>query len=310
MTLYFVKRLVLLIPLLLAITLFAFLLLKAIPGDVVTNMVGERTPPEIVDQIRRQMGEDKSFFSQYVGYLSLLLQGNLGRSHITQRDVAEEIKNKLPNTIKLALSAMLIALPMGVALGMLAAYYRASYIGSLIDTITIASVSVPVFWAGLLLMLLFSLNLKVLPPSGTGGVAFVVLPALTLAIPAMATIARITKVSVIDALSMPCINTAVAKGLSPLRIGLVHVLKNAIIPIVTIVGLDIGSYLNGAVVTETIFGWDGIGRFTMEGILRRDYPVIVGSIITGATVFVLVNTLTDMLYHLLDPKIRFDVKSR
>ncbi len=305
----FIKTLSL-IPLLLGISFFCFLLLKLLPGDIAVNMVGDRSSPEIVEEIRRQMGADRDIIEQYVGYLRLLLQGNMGRSHITQREVFEEIRKKLPNTVRLALAAMLIALPLGVGIGLLSAYYRGSPLEVLLDTLIISSLSVPVFWGGLILILIFSLTFGLVPPSGTGGLAYLILPAFTLAIPAMATIGRITKASVIDALAMPCIRTATAKGLSPLRISIVHVLKNALLPIVTIVGLDIGSYLNGAVVTETIFGWDGIGRFTMEGILRRDYPVIVGSIITGATIFVVVNALTDMLYHIIDPRIRLDGKGQ
>ncbi len=307
---YLFIRTVSLIPLLLGISFFCFLLLKLLPGDIAVNLVGERSSPEIVEGIRQQLGADKDIFEQYVGYLSMLLQGNMGRSHITQREVFEEIKKKLPNTIRLAFAAMLIAIPVGVGIGLLSAYYRDRPLETILDTLIISCLSVPVFWGGLLLMLLFSLTFQLVPPSGTGGLAFLILPAFTLAIPAMATLARITKASVIDALAMPSIRTATAKGLRPLRICLIHVLKNALIPIITVVGLDIGSYLNGAVVTETIFGWDGIGRFTMEGVMRRDYPVIIGSIITGATIFVLVNALTDMLYHIIDPRIRFDAKGR
>lgn len=307
---YLFIRTVSLIPLLLGISFFCFLLLKLLPGDIAVNLVGERSSPEIVEGIRQQLGADKDIFEQYVGYLSMLLQGNMGRSHITQREVFEEIKKKLPNTIRLAFAAMLIAIPVGVGIGLLSAYYRDRPLETILDTLIISCLSVPVFWGGLLLMLLFSLTFQLVPPSGTGGLAFLILPAFTLAIPAMATLARITKASVIDALAMPSIRTATAKGLRPLRIYLIHVLKNALIPIITVVGLDIGSYLNGAVVTETIFGWDGIGRFTMEGVMRRDYPVIIGSIITGATIFVLVNALTDMLYHIIDPRIRFDAKGR
>ncbi len=307
---YFLKRMISLIPLLLGITFFAFALLKALPGDPVTNMVGERTSPEIVQELRRQIGADRPFIAQYAGYLNLLLQGNLGRSHITQREVAEDIKKKLPNTIKLAFAAIIIALPLGITLGMLSAYHSKGIIGRFVDAFTIGSLSVPVFWSGLVFMLVFGLTLKLLPPSGTGGAVFLVLPALTLSIPAMATIARVARTSIVESLSMPWVRTANAKGLNPLRVTLVHVLKNALIPIITIVGLDIGSYLNGAVVTETIFGWDGIGRFTMEGLLRRDYPVIIGSIITGATIFVVVNALTDVLYHIVDPRIRLDAKDR
>ncbi|MCX8070424.1 MAG: ABC transporter permease [Thermodesulfovibrionales bacterium] len=308
MIVYFIKRLLLVIPILLGITFFSFILLKNLPGDVVTNMIGERTNPELVEEMRRHIGQEKSLFSQYLGYLKLISEGNLGRSHITQRDVAKDIRQKLPNTIILALTAMLIASPFGILLGYLSAIYEKSTLGKMIDVFVISSISVPVFWGALILMLIFSLTLKMLPPSGTGGLNFLLLPSITLAIPAMATIARITKSSVIDVMSMPWIRTAHSKGLSPLRVNIIHVLKNALIPIITIIGLDIGSYLNGAVVTETIFGWDGLGRYTMEGIIRRDYPVILGSVIVGTTFFVIINAITDIVYHLVDPRIKHEGK--
>jgi ABC-type dipeptide/oligopeptide/nickel transport system permease component len=183
-------------------------------------------------------------------------------------------------------------------------------IGRCIDGCAMAALSVPVFWSAIIIMMVMSLQMKWFPPSGTGGIRFLVLPCLVLAIPAMATLCRVTKTAVVDVLRMPCILTARAKGLPQFSITAVHVLKNAVIPIVTVIGLDFGSYLNGAVVTETIFGWDGIGRFTMEGIIKRDYPVIMGCIIIGTVTFVVVNLITDLLYHALDPRIRIHVKDR
>jgi ABC-type dipeptide/oligopeptide/nickel transport system permease component len=155
-----------------------------------------------------------------------------------------------------------------------------------------------------LIMLFFSLRLKLLPPSGTGGLRFLILPSITLSLPALATLARITRSVTIEILEAPFINTARAKGITDFKINMVHVLKNALIPVITVIGLDFGSYLNGAVLTETIFGWDGIGRFTMEGIIKRDYPVIMGCVITGTVVFVVINMLVDIIYHYLDPRIR------
>ncbi len=176
--------------------------------------------------------------------------------------------------------------------------------------ISIGGLSIPVFWSAIIVMMLLSLKLKLFPPSGTGDLRFLILPAFVLSIPAMATLARVTQTSVMEIMRMPFMNTARAKGLRPRTINTVHLLKNALIPIVTIIGLDFGSYLNGAVVTETVFGWDGIGRFTMEGILKRDYPVILGCIIIGTIIFVVVNAVTDVLYHYLDPRIRLSVKER
>ncbi len=308
---YILKRLLLLIPLMFAITLFAFFLLKALPGDPVLGLVGERAGPEIIKNIRKELGTDKGFVSQYIGYLKLLLQGDLGRSYYTNRDVLTDISLKFPNTMMLAFAAMLVSIPLGIALGFLSALSanrRSRFLEKLIDTISISGLSIPVFWSAIIIMMIFSLKLKLFPPSGTGDIRFLVLPAVVLAIPATATLARVTKTTVIDILKMPYITTARSKGLSLTRINLIHVLRNAIIPIVTIIGLDFGSYLNGAVVTETIFGWDGLGRFTMEGIIKRDYPVIMGCIIVGTVVFVIVNLITDVIYHYLDPRIRLNVK--
>lgn len=298
------------IPLLLGITLLTFSLLKALPGDPVQGFVGERASPEIIESIRKEIGADKSFISQYAGYLKLLITGDFGRSYYTNRDVLTDIAMKFPNTMKLAFGAMFLAIPLGITIGYISAYRRGGFLERFMNTVSITGLSIPVFWSGIMIMLIFGLELKLFPPSGTGDIRFLVLPAVVLSIPAMATLARVTRTTVIDILGMPYINTAVAKGLPSLKISIIHVLKNAIIPIVTIIGLDFGSYLNGAVVTETIFGWDGIGRFTMEGIIKRDYPVIMGCIISGTVIFVVVNLITDVIYHYLDPRIRLHDKER
>lgn len=310
MAIYILKRLLLLIPLLFGITFFSFLLLKALPGDPVLSLVGERASPEIVENIRKEIGVDKSFTRQYIGYLKLLLHGDFGKSYYTNRDVLEDIITKFPNTMRLAFAAMIIATPLGIMLGYISAYKRGKFLDRVINAVSIAGLSIPVFWSAIIIMLFFSLKLKLLPPSGTGDIRFLVLPAFVLSIPAMATLSRVTKTTVVDILKKPYINTAKAKGLPSIKISIIHVLKNAIIPIVTIIGLDFGSYLNGAVVTETIFGWDGIGRFAMEGIIKRDYPVIMGCIIFGTVVFVVVNLITDIVYHYLDPRIRLHGKNK
>lgn len=307
---YILKRIALLVPLLAGITLCAFLLLRSIPGDPALSLVGERADPSVIDEIRREIGTDRSLPAQYAGYLSLLLRGDLGKSYYTRRDVFADMVEKFPNTLLLAVCAMLIAVPAGIVLGALSAFSRSDAVRRLVDGLSIAGLSIPVFWNGIMIMLVLSLILRLLPPSGTGGFQYVIMPAFVLAIPACATIARITKTSLEDVRSMPFIMTAHAKGLPPLRVTLIHVFRNAVIPVITIIGLDFGSYLNGAVVTETIFGWDGIGRFTMEGILKRDYPVILGCILLGTLVFVVVNLVTDVICHYLDPRIRLNAKER
>jgi ABC-type dipeptide/oligopeptide/nickel transport system permease component len=244
-------------------------------------MVGERASPEVIENIRKQIGSDRNIITQYVGYIKLLLGGEFGRSYYTNRLVAEDLALKIPNTMKLAFGAMLIATPLGIVLGFIAAYRSGTRLDRIITTVSVLGISTPVFWLGLLLMLLVSFKLKLLPPSGTGSIRFLILPALTLALPAVATLARVTRTS-----------------------------KNALIPIITVVGLDFGSYLNGAFLTETIFGWDGIGRFAMEGIIKRDYPVVMGTIIVGTLMFVLVNLIVDIMYHYMDPRIRMHMRSK
>lgn len=307
---YVFKKIALLVPLLFGITMITFSLTKALPGDPAFNLVGERSTPEIIEKVRREIGADKSVLRQYAGYVSLLARGEMGRSYYTNRSVFEDIKTKFPNTLALAVGAMSLAVPVGIILGLLSALNKDGAADRIISTISILFLSVPVFWSGLVLMLFFSLDLKLLPPSGTGGLRYMLLPSLTLSLPALATIARVTRVSVLEVVNTHYIRTARAKGLREKRINFVHVMKNALIPVVTVIGLDFGSYLNGAVLTETIFGWDGIGRFTMEGIIKRDYPVIMGCIIVGTTLFVLVNLLVDLIYHYIDPRVRIHAADR
>jgi ABC-type dipeptide/oligopeptide/nickel transport system permease component len=296
--------------LLFGITLITFLLTNALPGDPVYSMVGERTSPEIIEKIRKQIGGDKGVVRRYFGYASLLLTGEMGRSYYTNRDVLDEIASKFPNTLKLAVGAMCMAVPFGILLGLASAMKKNSIMDRLITGFSITGLSIPVFWSGLILMLVFSLRMKILPPSGTGNIRYLLLPALTLSLPALASIVRITRVSVLEVMDMPFIRTARAKGVSEMSVTAVHILKNALVPVVTVVGLEFGSYLNGAVLTETIFGWDGIGRFMMEGIMKRDYPVIMGCIIVSTLIFVLTNLFVDVIYIYLDPRVRVDGTDR
>lgn len=304
MSSYIIKRVILLIPMLLGITMITFALTKALPGDPVYTMVGERSSLEIIEKVRREIGADKGTVRQYIGYVSLLAKGEMGRSYYTNRKVLDDIKSRFPKTLVLAAGAMFVAVPPGIGLGLLAALRKGAIADRIISTASMIFISVPVFWSGLLIMLFFSLSLKLLPPSGTGGPRYILLPSLTLALPALATIIRVTRVSVLDVVNMPFIRTARAKGIKEKSINTLHIMKNALIPVVTVIGLDFGSYLNGAVLTETIFGWDGIGRFTMEGIIKRDYPVIMGCIIVGTILFVMINLLVDVIYHYVDPRVR------
>lgn len=293
---------------LLGVTLVTFLLVKALPGDAVQNMIGERSSPDAIERIRKEIGEDRGVLRQFAGYVSLLLHGEMGRSLHTNREVFGEIASKFPNTLKLAASAMALAAPAGIALGIAAALGRDRMSDRLISGITVLGMSFPVFFVGLILIFVFSLQMKLLPPSGTGGLRYLILPAVTLAFPAAAGLARVTRVIVLDIQEQPFVRTALAKGLRTPQIQIVHVLKNALIPVVTIIGLEFAGYLNGAVLTETIFGWDGIGRFAMEGIMKRDYPVIMGCILTGTIVFLVMNLVVDLLYLVIDPRVKYSRK--
>lgn len=289
-------------------TLFTFILTKALPGDPAIVLVGERAKPEVIENIRKELKTDQNPVIQYISYLSMIIRGDLGRSYYTNRRVMDDLINKFPNTLILATMAMIISIPTGMFLGFLSALRRGSRIDRFVTSISIIGLSIPVFWSGLIIMLIMSLKLKLLPPSGTGDLRFLIMPSITLSLPAIATLTRVSRTTLMEILEMPFIKTARAKGIPEKRVRLIHVLKNGLIPLVTIIGLDFGSYLNGAVLTETIFGWDGIGRFTMEGIIKRDYPVVIGCILLGTIVYVLINLFVDIIYHYLDPRVRLHGK--
>jgi peptide/nickel transport system permease protein len=307
---YFLKRIFLVIPTMIGITLITFILLKALPGDPVQGLAGERTSPETIKRLKKELGTEQPVLLQYAGYMKLLLRGELGRSYYTNRKITDDIKEKLPNTIKLAVGAMIFSTLFGLLLGILMAIAPGSIWDRIGQLISVSGISIPVFFLGLLLIYLFSFVFQIFPPSGmgNGSILFLIMPAATLGLNSSAYLARITRSSLIEILSQPYIVTAKAKGVKKSSIMVKHALKNAFIPIVTLIGLDFGSYLNGSVLTETIFGWDGIGRYAVEGIFKRDYPVILGCVLVGAILFILVNLSVDLLYGFFDPRIRRRVK--
>ena len=328
---YIIKRLILAIPTLLGITLITFLLVKSIPGDPTSALVGERTSPEVIERNRIRFGLDQPIFIQYcqflrnisflkiptieklrvgdinIPWISFFKRPYLGRSYFTGQPIGRMILEKLPNTIRLALGAMLIAIIFGLALGILSAVYPGTIWDRLSSFLAIGGISIPVFWAGLILILIFSYYLRWFPASGMGGGAliFLVLPAVTLGSRSAAYLARITRAGMLEVSGEDYITTARAKGLSRNRVIFRHVFRNALIPIVTLAGLDFGSYLNGAVLTETIFSWDGVGRLAMNAILQRDYPVIIGCVMLGALVFIAANIVVDISYAFIDPRIKY-----
>lgn len=303
---YIFKRLFLTIPVLFGIATITFILLYIVPGDCVLTNVGERTSPEIIAKIKREMGLDKPIYIQYGKYLIELIQGNMGHSLSTNQSVNEALLEKFPNTLKLALAAMIIATVLGISMGILSAVYRTRWIDLVCMFFAVFGISTPVFWFGLLLIFLFSIHLGWFPASGMGegNLLHLVLPAVTLGLHSVAFIARITRSSMLEVLGENYVRTARAKGLTERVVIFKHALKNCFIPVVTMIGLDFGSYLNGSLLTETIFAWPGLGRYAVEGIMKRDIPVVMGTVLFGAFVFVVVNLIVDILYHFLNPMIR------
>ncbi len=306
MALYILKRVLLFVPTLLGISLITFILMKHLPGDPVVGMVGERATPETVSRIRAELGLDKPLPYQYALYLKRVCTGQFGRSIYTNRKISDDLVQKFPNTVKLALAAMFFASFFGIGLGVFSAMNRGTVWDRVVTLVSVGGISVPVFWLGLALMLLFSFYLRWLPPSGmgSGSLIYIILPAATLGTFSLSYITRVTRSTMLETLSQPYVAAARAKGLSEAAVVLKHALKNSLIPIVTLIGLDLGSYLNGAVLTETIFGWDGLGRYALDGIIKRDYPVIMGVVLFGAVIFVAMNLIVDISYHFLDPRVR------
>lgn len=300
------RRILLLIPILWGVVTVTFLLMYVIPGDPVLALAGERYDEETLNELRRELGLDKPLAVQYVQYLGRVVRFDLGRSFMTRRPVADAIRERFPKTLALALSAMLIAVVFGIGIGVLSAWGRFPWLGRLLMTVSLIGVSIPVFWLGLLLIYLFAIKLAVLPPSGYGGgsIEYLILPALTLSFASMATVARVTRSGFLDTIHEDYVRTARAKGLGETLVMVKHVLRNALIPVITIVGTDFGSYLSGSVLTESIFGWPGLGRLIVQAILKRDFPVIQGAVLFMAVTFVLVNLLVDLSYGIIDPRIR------
>jgi ABC-type dipeptide/oligopeptide/nickel transport system permease component len=235
-----------------------------------------------------------------------VVRGNLGRSYITQRPIAQDLRERFPKTAQLALAAMALAAACGISLGVLAAVRPGGAFDRLAMLASYVGVSFPVYWVGLLLILLFAVTLGWLPPSGSGGLAYLVLPAVTLGMRSIAFLARMTRAAMLDVLSSDFIRTARAKGLSERRVVLRHGFRNALIPVITVLGLDTGNYLTGSILTETIFGWPGLGRYVLAAIEKRDLPAVQGSILFMSLVFVAVNLVTDLCYVKADPRIAYD----
>ncbi|HET8679169.1 MAG TPA: nickel ABC transporter permease [bacterium] len=302
---YVARRLLHLVPVLLGISFLVFLLVHLVPGDPVRVMLQDVGSAEQVERMRAQLGLDRPIYMQYVSFVSRAVRGDFGRSIHTRRPVAQEIAFRIPYTVRIAVAAMLVAVVMGVVLGSVAAMHHQSALDYGTMVVALAGVSLPSFWFGLVLILIFSLHLRWLPPAGADSLLHLILPAVTLGSGAAAIIARLTRSSMLEVLRQDYIRTARAKGVADRGLVYRHALKNAMIPVVSIVGLQFAGLLGGAVIVETVFGWPGIGRLAVDAIFNRDIPVIQAVVLVAAVIFVFVNLLVDLLYGLLDPRIRY-----
>jgi len=302
---YILKRLLSTLPVLLGISLLLFFMLRMLPGDPAQVLAGQMASQEDIKNIRQQLGLDKPVFVQYGLFLSRLAKLDLGRSARTQNPVIKEIWARLPNTVLLAVTAITLACLFGIPAGIISAVRPYTWIDYLFTSMALFGISMPVFWLGLMLIVVFSLVLHWLPAGGIGSWKHVILPSFTLAAFVVAFITRITRASMIETLSQDYTTTARSKGLKEQVVIVKHALKNALIPIITVVGLQFGLLLGGAVLTETVFAWPGLGRLIVDSILARDYPVIQGTILIFGLLYILVNLVVDLLYAFIDPRIRY-----
>lgn len=302
---FIVRRLALAIPTLLGVMVVVFLLLYVAPGDPVQDMVGERADAETIARLRKELNLDEPVVKQFVLYAGGVLKGDLGNSYITQRPIIQDIAERFPKTLLLAGSAMLLASVLGITIGVLSARNPGGWFDRLGLGLAYLGISFPVYWVGLILILIFAVNLKWLPPSGYGGIEYLILPAFALGSRSIAFLARVTRSSMLEVLGGDFVRTARAKGLRERVVIGRHALRNAMIPIITVLGLDFGYYLTGSILTETIFSWPGIGRYVVNAIARRDLPAINGTVLFLSAVFVLVNLITDLAYAKADPRVAY-----
>ncbi len=332
---YILKRIALLIPTFLGITIVAFGFVRVLPGDPVLLMAGERgIKPERYAQLMHQFGYDRPIWQQYLDYLNQLMHGNFGNSLVTKQPVLHEFFTLFPATVELSVVALIIAICIGIPAGIIAASKRGSFWDQSLMGTALVGYSMPIFWWGLLLIIVFSGWLRWTPVSGrisllyyfpdvtgfmlidsllsgqkgafTSAMSHLVLPSIVLATIPLAVIARQTRSAMLEVLGEDYVRTARAKGLSPARVVGVHALRNAMIPVITVIGLSVGTLLAGAILTETIFSWPGIGKWMVDSISRRDYPVVQSGLLLIAAVVMIVNLLVDMTYGLINPRIRHD----
>lgn len=303
---FLARRLLLTIPVLLGVATLVFALIHLVPGDPAQAMLGEGAAPDDVAELRARLGLDRPLLEQYGRFMRGLAQGDLGASFRTGQPVLAMIIERVPATAELALAAMAAAIFIAIPLGVAAAVWRGSWVDWSAMTLALAGIALPNFWLGPVLAIVFAVELGWLPVSGRGGLESLVLPAISLGAALAAILARMTRASLLDELQELYVRAARARGASRSRAVVLHALGNSLIPVVTIAGLQFGAVLTGAVITETIFAWPGIGRLLIQSISFRDYPMVQGCILLIAVTYVAVNLMTDILYGVLDPRIRYE----
>lgn len=301
---FILKRIVYLIPVLIGVTFIVYAIMSLAPGDPAKVILGETATPEQITQLREEMGLNDPMLLQYGRYIVNLVQGDMGDSYKTKNPVAKEVWARFPNTIKLASISMLLAIGLSIPLGVVAAVKQNTIIDGASMIIALIGVSMPIFWLGLLLILFFSLKLGWFPVSGSSGWKSLVLPGFALGFNHMASIARTTRSSMLEVIRQDYIRTVRAKGVAENKVITRHALKNALIPTITVIGLQVGFMLGGSVLTETVFAWPGIGRLMIEGIQGRDIPMVMGCIVLFSVTFSIINLIVDLLYGFVDPRIK------
>ena len=304
MSKYILRRLLLMIPVLIGVTFLVFFIISLTPGDPAVMILGNGATEEAIGELREEMGFNEPVIIQYGIYMKDLLTGDMGTSYSTGKAVSSEIGQRFPNTFKLTLTAIILSVMISIPIGVVSATRQYSLFDNLGMIIALIGISMPSFWVGLILIIIFALNLRWLPSGGMDGFKSLILPAFTLAIASTASITRTTRSSMLEVIRQDYIDTAKAKGVSRGVVIRKHALKNALIPAITVIGLEFGVLLGGAVLTETVFSWPGIGRLMVESIQRKDTPMVLGCIIVFAVAFSLVNLLIDILYSFIDPRIK------
>jgi len=302
---YIFRRLLMLLPLMIGITLVSFLILQSVPGDPARIIAGMDADEEMVQRVRHQLGLDRSIPIQYLNFLVNVVRGDFGQSIRTGHPVVKEVWPRFLNSVRLAIASILIAFLFGVTAGVIAAWRHNGPVDYGVMLLTLLGISTPTFWSGLLLILIFSISLGLFPSGGAQTWRHLILPAVTMAAPSAAIMARMTRSSMLEVLREDYIKTAWAKGQTEFRIFINHALRNALIPTVTVAGLQFGYLLGGAVLVETIFNWPGLGWLIVNAIFSRDYPVVQAGVMIFAFCFVLVNLFVDILYTLLDPRVSY-----